>query len=75
MIILNVFPPCVKFVLIGGADPFLDQDPEIREFSNDEMAPDSAEHVPPAIEYMARRVYVAYGVDLPLISICHKDRW
>src|SRR6266702_946161 len=27
-IVLNIFPPRVKFVLIGHADPFLDQDPK-----------------------------------------------
>src|SRR6266702_4760815 len=46
--VLNIFPPRVKFVLIGRADPFLDQGPKILKLGNDKMGPDGTEHMPPA---------------------------
>jgi hypothetical protein len=74
-IILNVFPPHIKFILIGGADPFLDQGPEILKFCDNKVGSDCTQHVPPAIEYAQGGIGLTYGINLSLISICHKDRW
>ena len=51
VIILNIFPPRIKFILVIGADPFLDQGPEIWKFRDNKVRSDCTEHVPPAIEY------------------------
>jgi len=49
-VILNVVPPCFKFIQIRGADPFLDQGPEVWKLSSDKMTSDGTEHMPPTVE-------------------------